>query len=72
MTEENERKKFLLSASSGRLMVSLSLPAIVGMVVIGLSLSSMLSMRGSSSAPTPWARYPSLIRSHSSTQASLA
>lgn len=36
MTEENERKKFLLSASSGRLMVSLSLPAIVGMVVIGL------------------------------------
>ena len=36
MTEENESKKFLLSASSGRLMVSLSLPAIVGMVVIGL------------------------------------
>lgn len=36
MTKRNDRKNFLLTASSGRLMVSLSLPAIVGMVVIGL------------------------------------
>ena len=36
MAEKNDRKNFLLTASSGRLMVSLSLPAIVGMVVIGL------------------------------------
>lgn len=36
MAEKNDRKTFLLTASSGRLMVSLSLPAIVGMVVIGL------------------------------------
>ena len=36
MAERNDRKSFLLAASPGRLMVSLSLPAIVGMVVIGL------------------------------------
>lgn len=36
MAEKNDRKNFLLTASPGRLMVSLSLPAIVGMVVIGL------------------------------------
>lgn len=36
MAKELDRKTFLLEASSGRLMVSLSLPAIVGMVVIGL------------------------------------
>lgn len=36
MAGKSDRKNFLLTASSGRLMVSLSLPAIVGMVVIGL------------------------------------
>lgn len=36
MAKELDRKAFLLEASSARLMVSLSLPAIVGMVVIGL------------------------------------
>ena len=36
MVGKSDRKNFLLTASSGRLMVSLSLPAIVGMVVIGL------------------------------------
>lgn len=34
--KENDRKKFLLEANPARLMVSLSLPAIIGMVVIGL------------------------------------
>lgn len=34
--EENNRKKFILEANPAKLMVSLSLPAIVGMVVIGL------------------------------------
>ncbi len=36
MAGKSDRKSFLLTASSGRLMASLSLPAIVGMVVIGL------------------------------------
>lgn len=34
--EENSRKRFILEANPAKLMVSLSLPAIVGMVVIGL------------------------------------
>lgn len=34
--KENDRKRFLLEANPARLMVSLSLPAIIGMVVIGL------------------------------------
>lgn len=34
--KEQDRKQFLLKGSPGKLMVSLSLPAIVGMVVIGL------------------------------------
>ncbi len=36
MAGKSDRKNFLLTASPGRLMASLSLPAIVGMVVIGL------------------------------------
>lgn len=36
MAGKTDRKNFLLTASPGRLMASLSLPAIVGMVVIGL------------------------------------
>ena len=68
MASSENKRELILTRSPGRLMVSLSLPAIVGMVVIGLYTFVDAIYAGQLSALTRWVRCPSHTRSRSSTR----